>query len=161
MPKPNAEQPPPPPRGNVEKDAIGPGSEPMEPEEGLQGSSPKEPLSHGIGRQRRRAEEPASSGGRAPEPSWSWESWSRWDWQDDSWQGSHWKWSQASPDADWEDRYYNDSDRQADDAASMSTGMMSPQTPRFMAIADGTMSPATARSRLRSDPEARKSVMSL
>ena len=51
MPEPNAEQPPPPPlRGNVEKDAIGPGSEPMVPEEGLQGSSQKEPLSHGTGR---------------------------------------------------------------------------------------------------------------
>ena len=68
-------------------------------------------------RQRRRTEEPASSSGRAPEPSWSWESWSRWDWQDDSWRGSRWQWSQASPDDDWEDRYYNDSDRQADDAA--------------------------------------------
>ena len=68
-------------------------------------------------RQRRRTEEPASSSGRAPEPSWSWESWSRWDWQDDSWRGNRWKWSQASPDGAWEDRYYNDSDRQADDAA--------------------------------------------
>ena len=68
-------------------------------------------------RQRRRTEEPASSSGRAPEPSWSWESWSRWDWQDDSWRGNRWKWTQASPDDDWEDRYYNDSDRQADDAA--------------------------------------------
>ena len=50
MPEPDAEQPPPPQRGNVENDAIGPGSEPMEPEDGLQGSSQKEPLSHGIGR---------------------------------------------------------------------------------------------------------------
>ena len=51
MPEPNAEQPPPPPlRGNVGKDTIGPGSEPMEPEEGLQQSSQKEPLSHGTGR---------------------------------------------------------------------------------------------------------------
>ena len=38
---------PPPQRGNVENDAIGTGSEPMEPEDGLQGSSQKEPLSHG------------------------------------------------------------------------------------------------------------------
>ena len=82
MPEPNAEQPPPPLRGNVEKDAIGPGSEPMEFARYWKDAQ---------ARQRRRTEEPASSSGRAPEPSWSWESWSRWDWQDDSWRGSRWK----------------------------------------------------------------------
>ena len=65
-------------------------------------------------RQRRRAEEPASSSGsplnpagaRSPGPN---------DWQDDSWRDNRWRWSQESPDDDWEDRYYDDSDRQADD----------------------------------------------
>ena len=65
-------------------------------------------------RRRQRAEEPASSSGRAPEPSWSWESWSKWDWQDDSWRDNRWRWSHASPDEDWEE-HYDDSDRQVDD----------------------------------------------
>ena len=66
MPQPSAEQPRPPRRGNVDKGHPDAGSELMEPEEGLQGSSQKEPLSHSTGRAR---EEPASSSGRAPEPS--------------------------------------------------------------------------------------------
>ena len=55
MPEPNAEQPPPPPEGNVEKGAIGPGSEPMEPEEGLQGSLQKEPVLEGCAGQTKAA----------------------------------------------------------------------------------------------------------
>ena len=95
-------------RGNVEKDAIGPGSEPMEPEEELQGSSQKEPLSHGIGRMCRPDNGDAQrsppvpvagplipTGAGSPGPDGT----------------------GASPDDDWDDRHYSDSDRPTDEAA--------------------------------------------
>ena len=122
MPEPNAEQPPPPQEGERRERRHRPrfradGTRRRTPGELAKRAPFARYWKDVQARQRRRTEEPASSSGRAPEPSWSWESWSRWDWQDDSWRGSRWKWSQASPDDDWEDRYYNDSDRQADDAA--------------------------------------------